>query len=111
MHAKPSIKWDGKKAECPFKDGICYRNNTYQMDTGLIDSHHDLGINTPQEERLKYRMVTTCSVLKDEGYISNDTDFVKWNYGPRLSKAPVSRDYTFIHNKCAINTTSGYTVS
>jgi hypothetical protein len=95
MYAKPNIKWDGKKAECPFKDGICYRNNTYQIDTGLIDSHHDLGINTPQEERLKYRKVTTCSVLDDKDYMkSNDTDWVTWNYGPR-----VSEDYTFIYTK------------
>jgi hypothetical protein len=106
-YATPHIKWDGKKADCPFKDGICYPNNTYQMDTGLMDSHHDLGINAPQEERLKYRRVTTCSILKGQGYANdnNKTQPVTWNYGPTSTG-----NSTFTYNRNAISAMIGYTV-
>lgn len=106
-YATPHIKWEGKKADCPFKDGICYENNTYQLDTGLMDSHHDLGINTPKEERLKYRSVTTCSILKDKGYLNNNnvTQLVTWSYGPTIGA-----NYTFSYNKYALRTNLGYEV-
>jgi hypothetical protein len=106
-YAIPHIKWEGKQAECPFKDGICYRNNTYQMDTGLIDSHHDLGINMPQKERLKYRRVATCSVLDNEGYIDNNvtTELTKWNYGPTSVT-----NYTFSYKWLSMRANIGYTV-
>jgi hypothetical protein len=106
-YATPHIKWDGKKADCPFRNGICYPNNTYQMDTGLMDSHHDLGINAPQEERLKYRRVTTCSILRGQGYAndSNKTRLITWNYGP-----PGANNSTFYYNRDAISAMIGYTV-
>lgn len=106
-YAKPNITWEGKDADCPFQDGICWRNHSYQMDTGLIDSHYDLGINTPQEERLKYRRVTTCSVLRDDGYIDNKngTELVTWNYGPS-----VGENFTFSYNKNSLRANIGYTV-
>ena len=54
MYATPYIEWAGEEeADCPFKNGICCENNTYRMDTGFMDSHHDLGINTPERERFR----------------------------------------------------------
>lgn len=107
MYATPQIKWAGKQADCPFQERLCYRNHTYQMDTGLIDSHHDLGINTPEGQRLKYRRVTTCSVLTEEDHIedNNATQLVTWNYGPAGSK-----NYTFVYSRYALRANLGYGV-
>lgn len=107
MYATPVIRWEGKATDCPFRDNICWRNNTYQMDTGLLDSHDDLGINTPMEERLKYRRVTTCAVLVEEGYIeqSNDSALVTWNYGPSGDQ-----NYTMSYSKYAVRSNIGYIV-
>src|SRR5437763_13064761 len=33
------------------------------MDTGLVDSHLDLGVNARPEYRIKYRRVTTCALI------------------------------------------------
>lgn len=106
-YATPYIKWEEKPADCPFEDVICKGNNTYQMDTGLVDSHHDLGINTPAKDRLKYRRVTTCSVLVQKGYadINDSSPFVTWNYGPYADK-----NVTFIYKKNTLGGSSGYTV-
>ena len=105
-YATSQIRWEGKVADCPFKDEICLGNNTYQMDTGFLDSHHHLGINMPAKDRLKYRRVTTCSVLQSEGYaMSNkETKLVTWYYGP------TSTNYTFSYSKYALRAKIGYVV-
>jgi hypothetical protein len=106
-YATPHLKWEEKHADCPFKDGICYENYISQIDSGLIDSHYDLGVNTPGKERLKYRWVTTCSILREKGYndVNDATPFATWNYGPFLS-----HNSTFIYDKQSIRTGIGYTV-
>jgi hypothetical protein len=106
-YATSQIRWEGKEADCPFEDGICLVNNTYQMDTGLLDSHHHLGINMPEKDRLKYRRVTTCSVLQNAGYTVSDnaTNSVRWYYGPAVA------DYTFFYNKDKLRAGVGYEVT
>jgi hypothetical protein len=94
IFASPHINWKANKANCPFKDSICYENNIYSMETGLVDSHHDLGVNTPENERLQYRKVTTCSVLRLKDYFEesgNSSGLVRVNYGPTTT----SGNYTF----------------
>ena len=55
---------------CPFEPKMCHKQSrTLQFDTGFIDSHLDLGINAPADERLSFRRVTTCAVLNDTGYV------------------------------------------
>jgi hypothetical protein len=106
-YATSQVSWEGKVADCPFSDEICLGNNTYQMDTGLLDSHHHLGINMPEKDRLKYRRVTTCSVLRSEGYATsnNETQMFTWYYGP------TSADYTFGYSKYALSANFGYAVT
>lgn len=108
-YATPFIKWKGDHASCPFKDGICYRNYVYRMDTGLIDSRQDLGINTPSDQRIKYRRVTTCSVLNDEGYKKTDnaTQLSMWYFGP-FDRA--RQNYTFSYNSRSLYLGGGYSV-
>ncbi|KAB8239187.1 uncharacterized protein BDW43DRAFT_306071 [Aspergillus alliaceus] len=42
----------------------CARSMTaFAMDTGLLDSHADFGINAPPKNRIEYRRLTTCSPI------------------------------------------------
>jgi len=52
-------------ATCPFASGVCVYNDdsAFTMDTGLLDSHADLGINAPSKNRVLFRRVTTCAPL------------------------------------------------
>ena len=63
---KPHLSFDQSHTNtCPFGNNICNMTHTQPvvMDTGLIDSHKDLGINTPEKEKLQYRKRTTCAPL------------------------------------------------
>lgn len=59
-----------RNATCPFASGICMISDTaaYQLDTGFIDSHFHLGINTPEKDRVIYRRRQTCAPLNQEDY-------------------------------------------
>jgi hypothetical protein len=60
----PEITWTtNQNASCPFASGTCLVSPTaaYQMDTGLLDSHNDLGINAKSSERVAARKVATCA--------------------------------------------------
>jgi hypothetical protein len=82
-------------ASCPFDDKIClspYGN--IELDTGLVDSHFDLGYNGPDSKRMQYRRVMSCAPLKMEGYTDSfvypslvgNVSYRRYNYGPRLHK-------------------------
>jgi hypothetical protein len=74
------------QAPCPFDNSIC-RNTTSNLylDTGYIDSHTDLGLNAPKQDRILFRSVYHCAPLHSEGYSSNVTlsglDYTLYNYG------------------------------
>lgn len=55
--------------ECPFADGIC-ANQSIIMDSGVLDSLLDYGINTREEDRVGQRVVLKCAPLKTKGYTS-----------------------------------------
>ena len=86
-------------SSCPFQSRICHdASNMVTFDTGLVDSHIDLGINSQIEDRLTYQRMTSCAVLNDTGRMAgwNDTTFVSGDvhqplqdvaymyYGPNL---------------------------
>ncbi|KAL9615740.1 MAG: hypothetical protein Q9160_009297 [Pyrenula sp. 1 TL-2023] len=70
-----SRKLDSKistNVSCPFpgKDRICIRNSTnFRVDTGLLDSHHDLGLNAALKDRIQFRRVIECGPIKTKGYV------------------------------------------
>ena len=98
---------------CPFASGMCYFSDTaaYEMDTGPIDSHIHLGLNTPKSERITYRKVTTCAPLHtkkftklvDGTYTINgsprNTTFVRIHFG-MIGTGPA--DWTFQYNTNAL---------
>lgn len=55
---------------CPFADPLCAGNLTVALDSGLIDSLYDLGINSRPEERIQYRQTYTCSPLDITTFVS-----------------------------------------
>jgi hypothetical protein len=84
-------------ATCPFASGICLFNDksAFSMDTGLLDSHWDLGVNAQPQHRIRYRRLTTCAPIHAKQWttIENITDIgpvIFINAGSWLSK-----NYTF----------------
>lgn len=73
QYVQRQIKWTANQnATCPFGSGICMISDTaaYEMDSGLIDSHVHLGINTPKKNRITYRKRTTCAALNKDDYFT-----------------------------------------
>ncbi|KAL6155178.1 hypothetical protein ACJQWK_01354 [Exserohilum turcicum] len=61
---------------CPFagQDAICRsQNDSIRLDSGYLNSHYDLGINSPPSSRFLYRTVNQCAPILSEGYIRNQT--------------------------------------
>lgn len=80
-----------KNASCPFRNKICYTpNNNLEIDTGYLNSHLDLGINTPLDSQYNIRILTHCAPLKAEGYrktvyYSHYKPYLQYFYGPKFS--------------------------
>ncbi|ETN39471.1 uncharacterized protein HMPREF1541_05695 [Cyphellophora europaea CBS 101466] len=73
-YVKPALKWTApKNASCPFDHSMCKDGLVYQLDTGIIESHEDLGINMPSSGRIGFRKVTTCAPIVQDGFVSNQT--------------------------------------
>lgn len=73
-------------AECPFQNQICRKaQSSIRLDSGYIDSHHDLGLNAPSGERFAYRYVLQCTPLETYNYTShieeNGSGWDMYHYG------------------------------
>ena len=90
------------KDSCLFKDHICHDlSDMIVFDTGLIDSHSNLGINAVYHDRLTHQRLTECAILSNTGRVTgwNDTTLITGNaeeptqniayayYGPNLEEA------------------------
>ncbi|CAM1507698.1 Fc.00g045460.m01.CDS01 [Cosmosporella sp. VM-42] len=64
---KRKLKWTRwHNTACPFGEGICLGDNTFpafQMETMLLDSHEDFGMNAPKNDRFALQKTTTCVPL------------------------------------------------
>lgn len=61
---RPSLPFTTtQNVSCPFASEVCVYNDqsAFLMDTGLLDSHQDLGINAPPADRIHFRRAATCS--------------------------------------------------
>lgn len=91
-----------RNATCPFGDMCRNQHGNLLFDSGLINSHEDLGINAPVAERLFMRIVHHCAPLKTEGHranvnVSHDRSYTQYYYG----RTPVF-DYTYVASNDAI---------
>ncbi|KAK5711445.1 hypothetical protein LTR15_012518 [Elasticomyces elasticus] len=108
-------------ATCPFASGFCLYSDSaaYEMNTGLIDSNDALGLNGPDDERIRYRKVTTCAPI--HGHYSNDTiptaggeyqdPVIYLNMGPMLAGQEKVSNYTYVYNIHSLVDTYGYQLS
>jgi hypothetical protein len=72
---KPRLNWTQTlSSACPFQSRACSHDaDVITFDTGHIDSHIDLGINSNVKDRLTYRRVTQCTVLNDTSFATSFT--------------------------------------
>jgi hypothetical protein len=113
VYAEQALSYSRSNASCPFaSSGICISENSapYLLDTGPIDSHTDLGINAPPENRVTYQKINICSPIDstefarvvnanetDEAYYwPPDTTLQQFFYGP-ITNANFS--YTFEYSQ------------
>ena len=113
------LRWTSNPSTpCPFSPNMCYSGDTtaYEMDTGLIDSHDDLGVNAPKMHRVKYRKVTTCSPLQTKDYRTevNDTDINSPTFNDTLVRYfygdATGANYTYQYDKRSLQNDDGYTL-
>ena len=112
------LRWTSNQSSpCPFSPEMCYSGDmtAYEMDTGLIDSHDDLGINAPRIHRVQYRKVTTCSPIQTKDYRTevNDTDINSPTFNDTLVRyfygdAVVDANYTYQYNKHCLSGDGDY---
>lgn len=92
-----------KNMSCPFpgNERICLRNSTnLRTDTGFLDSHDHLGINTPPRQRFTFRSVNDCAPLITDLYMRVNTSkpyssanaSVEYLYGTTIGTSEVLRD-------------------
>jgi hypothetical protein len=122
-YVKQQIKWDvNPNASCPFVDNICVLNGTksFQMDTGYINSHADLGINAIAENRILYRRITTCAPVHTAPFVEivNTTVDVP-QYGSNIPQLlenyymgpyPGLQNFTYQYNVYTTIDNVGYTL-
>ena len=72
LYTTPTISTTvDKQVPCPFGGDICGLPHGITVDTGLIDSSAQLGINSPSSSRLKFRKVLSCvPTMAEERYSS-----------------------------------------
>lgn len=122
--AKPSMSYyTNKNAKCPFNDsGICLDGAVLEMISQPMDSHHDLGINSPPDTRLQLQMKTVCSAIHAAGYwtyVDANTSaalgwpektLVTYNYGNYKFLDGTVQNHTFLYNVEEANMGSIYSV-
>ncbi|RDA88405.1 hypothetical protein CP532_5561 [Ophiocordyceps camponoti-leonardi (nom. inval.)] len=85
------------QASCPFQSGIC-RSNTSNLilDTGYLDSHDHLGVNSSPDLRIRFRTMLHCAPLETEGYSSDirnpSRNYTRYFYGRRTHESSSDHD-------------------
>ncbi|PYH79582.1 hypothetical protein BO82DRAFT_385077 [Aspergillus uvarum CBS 121591] len=119
-YIRPSLPFTtNPNASCPYDPNLCADggNAALQMDTGLLDSHGDFGINAPPHNRIKYRRVTTCAPVKHGsglGSVQNDSTWgqiVYINAGYQYYMGEPYLNYTFSYTPIPSVDGVGYTLS
>jgi hypothetical protein len=119
IYARPSIPFTtNKNASCPFAPELCAYNgqSAFQMDTGLLDSQADFGINARPKDRIKFRRVATCAPVKHGsglGTTRNDSEYGTILYidaGAQYYMGQQYKNYTFAYTPSPQLDGIGYTL-
>lgn len=75
---QPKLNWASTSAPCPFGDGMCLgpQNGALELDTGLLDSRDDVGVNGQDDERIFFRRVSTCVPINTLNFTTNGTSSI-----------------------------------
>ncbi|KAI0015357.1 hypothetical protein F4780DRAFT_787088 [Xylariomycetidae sp. FL0641] len=101
LEGTKDFKEDNRRsASCPFKDSMCRtRSANVRLDTGLIDSHKDLGLNAAPSQRLLWRYVLHCAPLVTAGYTSQAMisigNYTRYHYGTSVALTNHNADYVY----------------
>jgi hypothetical protein len=112
LYVRPSLNWTLlTNSSCPFAESVCLGGpaQAIGMVSDLIETRDDLGLNTPDDERLFYRRTTTCAVIDDldhltEFNITYEDDVTSSNQGLTLGFVPqynnsIFRDYIYWYDE------------
>jgi len=104
-------------ASCPWSGDRCVGGpfGAFEMDSGWIDSHDDLGINAKPSDRVQARLVNTCSVIHygdllnivPDNTTAGLSDFYQYNLG---SIEGVT-NYTYQYSTHTVNDEVAYTIT
>jgi hypothetical protein len=87
FYIKPKLRYTVTRAiECPFpgKERICQHPlGGIRFDTGLLNSHDDIGVNSRPEHRFLWRRTLECAPLKNEGYVTIERKLGRPGSAPR----------------------------
>lgn len=93
-----------QNASCPFASGICAYNDhsALELDTGLLDSHFDFGINERPQDRIKFRRVATCAPIHSKPFAvtANDSSLgtIDYIYAGPVPAAGTNYSFQYIIN-------------
>lgn len=90
-----------KQASCPFDPSMCRSNTSnIRLDTGILDTAKDLGINAPDGESIQFRSVLHCAPLETRGYSENRNtpsgNFTVYSYGASVLSGSKSGNETYM---------------
>lgn len=72
-YAKGSLNYIASvDLDCPFGSACMPGGDVLHLDTGFLDSHKDFGLNQPQENRVLFRKLTSCSPLATSGFSDDE---------------------------------------
>lgn len=57
------------QAPCPFGSDAC-KTKAYRVDSGLVDSNKDIGLNAPTKDSVLFRRVTSCAPIHADRYVT-----------------------------------------
>ncbi len=95
-----------RNASCPFAPEMCKsQTGNLVIDSGFLNSHYDLGINSAPEDRFLFRMVHHCAPLVSQGFssLSNTSTgpimryyygMLNWDMGNFTYQMPVNYSIT-----------------
>ncbi|KAF4613378.1 hypothetical protein G7Y89_g15510 [Cudoniella acicularis] len=77
---RQQFSWNSTRVNCPWGD-LCLgsANSSFKMDTGLLDSRDDLGINSQDKDRIRLRKTSVCSPITTENYTKNGTSVINYS--------------------------------
>ena len=119
--ARSRIDFSTKKnVSCPFDERMCIDGPTsaFQVESTLVDSHNDLGMNARKSERVQYRKTSTCTVIPSKDFyeetntttLTNETvPSIRYKYGSRIDGSGI-KNFTFEYAVNDAEGLNGYTL-